>query len=106
MKKKVIKILNIVVDIIVVMILIMSVFVLAVSLTSNSNGGVPNVFGKAPMRVLSDSMEPTFSKHDLIFSDKVVDPMAEIAVVADTAAERHMDIKVFCLIHHQATALP
>ena len=79
MKKKVIKILNIVVDVVVIMILILSVLVLTVSLSSNSEG-VPDIFGKAPMRVLSDSMEPELHVNDLLICDTVTDPNAEYSV--------------------------
>ena len=65
MKKKLIKILNIFVDIIVVMILIVSVLVVTMSLTSKDSG-IPNVFGFAPVSVLSNSMEDTINVDDLI----------------------------------------
>lgn len=79
MKKKVTKVLNIVVDIIVVLILISSVFILAISLTAGGDG-VPNVFGKAYFNVLSESMEPTFNKNDMIICDIVEDHFAEYKV--------------------------
>lgn len=63
--KKVRKILNVIIDILVVMVLIVSVLVVALSLTSRSSG-VPNLFGYSPLSVQSDSMEPTFYENDLI----------------------------------------
>lgn len=78
MKKKLTKILNMIVTILIVCILIVSVFILVVSLTSKSeNGGVPNVFGKAPISVLTNSMvgddELDFSAGDLLICDVVPD---------------------------------
>lgn len=66
MKQKISKILNIVVDIIVVLILVVSVFVATLSITSKSSG-VPNIFGIAPLSVQSGSMSGTFEAGDLIF---------------------------------------
>ncbi|MDO4420352.1 MAG: signal peptidase I [Ruminococcus sp.] len=66
MKSKVKKIINTIVDIIVVLILIVSIFVVVLSLTTKSQG-VPNVLGVAPLSVESYSMENTINKGDLIF---------------------------------------
>ncbi len=75
MKKKLIKVLNILVDILVVCILIVSILVITMVFTSNGDNGVPNVFGKAPITVLSDSMKgdkpDDFEKGDLILCDVV-----------------------------------
>lgn len=65
MKSKVGKIINTIVDIIVVLILIVSILMVVLSLTTKSQG-VPNIFGYAPMSVESYSMEPTINKGDLI----------------------------------------
>lgn len=78
MKKKLSKILNIVVTVLIVCVLVISAFVLVVSLTSKSeNGGVPNIFGKAPISVLTDSMvgddELSFNAGDLLICDVVPD---------------------------------
>jgi signal peptidase len=78
MKKKLTKILNMIVTVLIVCILIVSVFILTVSLTTrDENGGVPNVFGKAPISVLTDSMvgddELDFSAGDLLICDAVPD---------------------------------
>lgn len=67
MNKTVKKILNVIIDIVVVCIMVVSVLIVILSLTSKSSG-VPNLFGYAPLSVLSDSMEDTFSKDDLIIS--------------------------------------
>ncbi len=72
MKKKLTKVLNIIVNILIVMIFVISVFVLSVTLTTKSQG-VPNLFGYAPMTVISDSMEPTYEVGDLIIGE-VVEP--------------------------------
>lgn len=73
MKKAFIKVLNIVVDVLVVMVLIVSVLVLTMVLTSQNESGVPSVFGKATISVLTDSMKgdkaDDFAKGDLIISD-------------------------------------
>jgi signal peptidase len=77
MKNILAKILHIVVDVLVIAILIISVFILTVALTARNSEGVPNVFGKAPIGVLSDSMKgdkpDDFNKGDLIICDVVND---------------------------------
>lgn len=65
MKSKVKKILNTIVDVLIVLVLIVSILVVVLSLTTKSSG-VPNIFGYAPMNVASYSMEPTINKGDLI----------------------------------------
>ena len=79
MKSKFVKVLNIIVDILVVCILIISVLILTIVLTTKGDEGVPNVFGKAPISVLSDSMKgdkaDDFEKGDLLLCD-VVDKSA------------------------------
>ena len=54
--KAVKKIINVIIDIVVVIILIFSLLILIMSLTSRSSG-VPNIFGIAPITVISNSME-------------------------------------------------
>ena len=76
MKNKVKKIINTIVDVIVVLILIVSIFIVVLSLTSKSSG-VPNIFGYAPMNVASYSMEPTINKGDLIFAKVTNDSFYE-----------------------------
>ncbi|MBQ4105180.1 MAG: signal peptidase I [Clostridia bacterium] len=66
MKKTFKKVLNTIVDIIIVLILIVSILVVMLSLTSKSQG-VSHLFGIAPLTVQSDSMEDTFYEDDLIF---------------------------------------
>lgn len=68
MKSKAKKIINTIVDIIVVLILVVSVLMVILSLTTKSSG-VPNLFGYAPMNVASYSMEPTINKGDLILCE-------------------------------------
>ena len=67
MNKVVKKIINILIDVIVVFILIVSILVVIMSFTSKSSG-VPNIFGIAPLSVQSNSMKDTLNEGDLIFS--------------------------------------
>lgn len=76
MKKVVKRIINIIIDIIVVLILAVSVLIVTLSLTSKSSG-VPNIFGIAPLSVLTGSMEDTINPGDLIFSEVTNDPSFE-----------------------------
>jgi signal peptidase len=73
MKSPFIKVLNIIVDILVVCVLIISVLVLTMVLTAQGEGKVPSVFGKAPISVLTDSMHgdapDDFDKGDLLLCD-------------------------------------
>lgn len=75
MKKAFSKILHVIVDILIVAILVVSIFVLVLALTTRGNEGVPTIFGKAPIGVLTDSMkgdkEDDFDKGDLIICDVV-----------------------------------
>ncbi|MBR1731176.1 MAG: signal peptidase I, partial [Ruminococcus sp.] len=87
MKGKLTKILNIIVDVLVVFILIISVLILTMVLTTKGDAGVPNVFGKAPITVLSDSMkgdkDDCFEKGDLLLCDVVDNPAAKEYKVGD-----------------------
>ena len=76
MKKVVKRIINIIIDIIVILILAVSVLIVTLSLTSKSSG-VPNVFGVAPLSVLTGSMEDTINTGDLIFCEVTNDPSYE-----------------------------
>lgn len=67
-EKVVKRIINIIIDIIVVLILAVSVLIVTLSLTSKSSG-VPNIFGVAPLSVLTGSMEDTINTGDLIFCE-------------------------------------
>ena len=76
MKKKALKIFNVVIDILIILVLIVSVFTLiSVFATTKGGEGVPNLFGKAPISVLTDSMagdkEDNFNKGDLLICDTV-----------------------------------
>ena len=76
MKKKALKIFNVVIDILIILVLIISVFTLiSVFATTKGGEGVPNLFGKAPISVLTDSMagdkEDNFNKGDLLICDVV-----------------------------------
>ena len=76
MKKVVKRIVNIIIDIIVVLILAVSILIVTLSLTSKSSG-VPNVFGVAPLSVLSSSMEDTINTGDMILCEVTNDPSYE-----------------------------
>lgn len=60
------RIVNIIIDILVVLILMVSIIVVMLSLTSKSSG-VPNIFGIAPLSVQTESMKGTVDPGDLIF---------------------------------------
>lgn len=87
MKKTLNKILHIVVDVLIVTILIISVLILTMALTARGNEGIPTVFGKAPIGVLTDSMkgdkEDDFNKGDLIICDVVDDKTSAEYKVGD-----------------------
>lgn len=72
MKNKLTKTLNIIVDVLVVLILVISVLILTMVLSSRSEG-VPNVLGKAPVTVLTNSMDgdkpENFKAGDLLICD-------------------------------------
>lgn len=82
MNKVVKKILNVFIDIIVVVILVVSILVVILSLTSKSSG-VPNLFGIAPITVVSNSMEDTLKVNDLIFCESRTDKAYDDYEVGD-----------------------
>lgn len=75
MNQKLKKIIHVVVDVLVILVLIISAVTLVFALTSNANGGIPNVFGKSPIGVITNSMHgdkaDSFDEGDLIICDKV-----------------------------------
>lgn len=78
MKKTLSKIFNVVIDILIVAVLVISVITLiSVFATTRDGEGVPNLFGKAPISVLTDSMagdkDDNFNKGDLLICDVVGD---------------------------------
>ena len=73
MKKVLKRIFNIIIDVLVVLVMVISAIVVICSLTTNSSG-VANIFGIAPLSVVSNSMEPTFSENDLLLSKVTNDP--------------------------------
>lgn len=95
MKKPLIKFLNIIVDILVVCVLIVSVLMLTIIFTSQGDGGVPSVFGKAPISVLTDSMHgdapDDFDKGDLLICD-VVDHNSKLEFKKDDIITFKQDI--------------
>lgn len=81
------KILNITVTVLIVCVLLVSILMAAVSLTAKANDGIPNVFGKAAITVLSDSMHgdnfDSFDKGDMIICDVVTDSLDATYSVGD-----------------------
>lgn len=69
------KVFHIIIDVLVILVLVVSAFVLISTLTSKASGGIPNLFGKAPIGVQTNSMhgdkEDSFDEGDLIFCDCV-----------------------------------
>ena len=103
MKKVVKRIVNIIIDIIVILILAVSILIVTLSLTSKSSG-VPNVFGVAPLSVLSSSMEDTINTGDMILCEVTNDPSYEyekgdivtfpITVNGETVLNTHRIVEV------------
>lgn len=73
MKKALVKIFNVIIDIVIILVLIVSILIVTLSLTSKS-AGVSNILGVAPLSVRSNSMEDTFSTGDLLLSQVTNDP--------------------------------
>ena len=73
MKKALVKIFNVIIDIVIILVLIVSILIVTLSLTSKS-AGVSNILGVAPLSVQSNSMEDTFSTGDLLLSQVTNDP--------------------------------
>lgn len=95
MKKPFVKVLNIVVDVLVVCVLIVSLLVLTMVLTAQGDGEVPSVFGKAPLSVQTDSMHgdapDDFDKGDLIICE-VVDKSVKQSYKKDDVITFKQDI--------------
>lgn len=81
------KIFHIIIDVLVILVLIVSATVLVSTLTSRATGGIPNLFGKAPIGVKTNSMhgdnEDSFDEGDLIFCDVVSSPKKDDFKVGD-----------------------
>lgn len=87
------KIFNVVIDILIVLVLVISVITLISVFATTRNGeGVPNLFGKAPISVLTDSMagdkEDDFNKGDLLICDVVPDDAQRNFEVGDIVTFR------------------
>lgn len=65
------KIVNIVIDVLVVLILLVSALILTITLTTDENTGAPNVFGYTLNTIQSQSMEPVMYKGDLVIGKTV-----------------------------------
>lgn len=70
------RIVNIIIDILVVLILLISAFILTVTLSTSEDTGAPNVFGYTLNTIQSQSMEPVMYKGDLIIG-KTTEPDAQ-----------------------------
>lgn len=76
MNKTLKKVINVIVDVLIILVLVISATVLVTVLTTNQGGkGVPNIFGKAPISVLTPSMQgdksDSFNEGDLLFCDVI-----------------------------------
>lgn len=72
-KSKAKKVLSIVANVLVWAFVVFSIVVTVMVLSAQSNeDGVPELFGKSMITIISDSMSPTFEKGDLILIDKLV----------------------------------
>lgn len=67
---------KIIIDIIAWIVVIFAAIITLSVFSSQANGGVPNLFGKMPVTIQSDSMAPTFKSGDLIINKKVSDVKA------------------------------
>jgi len=72
------RVLNVLVDILIVLVFLVSLTVVTISLTSRATG-VPNILGYTLLSIQTDSMEPTIMTGDLIIS-RVTRPDASYAV--------------------------
>ncbi|MGI6280339.1 MAG: signal peptidase I, partial [Acutalibacteraceae bacterium] len=70
-KKSVFKI---ILDVVAWIVVIFATIITISVFSSQANDGVPNIFGKIPVTIQSDSMAPTFKAGDLIIDKKVTDP--------------------------------
>lgn len=75
MNQKAKKIFHVIIDVLVILVLVISAVVLVMALSSRASGGIPNLFGKAPVGVQTNSMHgdnsDSFDENDLIICDCV-----------------------------------
>jgi len=84
MSAKTKKILKIVLNAVLWLFLAFSVFMTIIAISAaNSDDGLPSIGGKAYISVLSDSMNPTFKKGDLIVCEKLTSTQKAELVVGD-----------------------
>ncbi|MEG0571340.1 MAG: signal peptidase I [Oscillospiraceae bacterium] len=67
------KIIENIINVLVWVLLIVAVLITIIVFTSQSNGGVPKLFGKMPVTILTDSMAPKFVHGDMIINEEVKD---------------------------------
>lgn len=73
------KVLNSVINVVLVLAILLGIFCSFTAFIAKSGSGVPSFFGIRPFSIQTESMEPFFSKGDLII-DKVVKDAAELEV--------------------------
>ncbi len=75
MNSKARKIIHIIVDVLVILVLVFSAITMILALTSRASGGIPNIFGKSPIGVQTNSMHgdkpDSFDAGSLIICDRV-----------------------------------
>lgn len=80
MNQKAKKIFHVIIDVLVILVLVISAVVLVMALSSRASGGIPNLFGKAPVGVQTNSMHgeeaDSFDEGSLIICD-CVKPLSE-----------------------------
>lgn len=72
--KKENKVLNTIVNIILVLVILFAIFCGYSAYVTKAGSGVPSIFGIRVFAIQSDSMKPTFSKGDLVISKAIDDP--------------------------------
>ena len=70
------KTVNIIVDVVLALAIVIEIFAAYTAFVSKTGNGVPGIFGIKAFAIQSDSMEPTFSKGDLIIDVSVKDVTA------------------------------
>jgi len=73
------KVLNTIVNVVLILAILLGIFCSFTAFVAKSGSGVPSFFGIRPFSIQTESMEPFFSKGDLIIDTVVKDP-AELKV--------------------------
>ncbi len=91
--KKTKKILDIIVNVIIWVIVVFSVLVTVLAFAAQNDEGVPSLFGKSMMTIVSPSMEPTYKVGDLVFVT-VLDDAGKQALGVDDIITYHAPIDI------------